>query len=260
MEDFSRRDLTFAGDRLDAIAGVLERHSRPTPSIRDRGLRHRGPPLVRGSRMGLPLHFFVEALSWRHYPTTAYSQICRIIGDTRGTILFPSWSWVGWTGRVETDLPSDVNVQAEATDAANVTLDFCHFSSRSLTRRPALIEVTRPVRCVLHTWTKFLVVDITPRQQSGLDNPFHGARGFENWTLTCCDATPESASMSSHPSMRKGVKYWAALLSSHDLISGESEPWLLLEGADELHTERIGFMRLQDVNSNHVRDAYFRIF
>lgn len=95
IEQYSTRSLTFSSDALDAFAGILSALERET-----------GQHFI----WALPTSFLGEALLWECYgsPERRLGPCAVRFSDGRVTKYnFPSWSWLGWTGKVEYQLMSD---------------------------------------------------------------------------------------------------------------------------------------------------------
>ena len=97
ITEFSRRDLSFEGDILDAFAGLLRSFKssyKPNPD-----------PLQ--YYFGLPSAWFELSLLWT--PLTNSPAIRRrnaTYHDTSGEdVPFPSWSWTGWVGKIHYQYP-----------------------------------------------------------------------------------------------------------------------------------------------------------
>lgn len=84
MEAYSKRNLSFPEDRLQAFLGMLG-------ALCD---QFKG-----GFRFGLPEDFFDVALLWES--ACDARRISRPADKTQGLSQFPSWSWAGWSGAVK---------------------------------------------------------------------------------------------------------------------------------------------------------------
>lgn len=106
---FTPRKLTYAGDRLAAIAGLLEGLYPPDLPY---GHKSALSGLLSGE------HFF-SCLSW-----TSRGPRQRVPRDATGTRALPSWSWVGWTGEVllwpTERIGSTVQIFPQIIDASNI--------------------------------------------------------------------------------------------------------------------------------------------
>jgi hypothetical protein len=81
VDEYSRRDLTFDSDSIDAFAGILSYLE----------------PFFRGEFLfGLPITEMENALLW--IPTR---EMQRRTHPETGKPIFPTWSWAGWHGKVE---------------------------------------------------------------------------------------------------------------------------------------------------------------
>lgn len=76
VSSYSRRQLTFQSDALNACRGTLSKITRNT------GV---------GFLWGLPVVAIIKALAWK-----AHQDDCVVRRPG-----FPSWSWLGWKGRIE---------------------------------------------------------------------------------------------------------------------------------------------------------------
>ena len=109
INQYNRRSLTYGGDALSAISGLLAVLSRKFAG----GFLH-----------GLPVKFFDVALSWQHHhdPMSDGSEELkrRIISEYPDRAMkritgFPSWSWTTWEGPIEFGLQE----AGEASDQEN---------------------------------------------------------------------------------------------------------------------------------------------
>jgi hypothetical protein len=89
VSQYSRRNLTYDSDALNAILGLLEVFQVRRPAIH----HFWGLPLVISSSLWERTASLADCLAWVHR-TRNNSQQCR-----RRTA-FPSWSWTGWEGIV----------------------------------------------------------------------------------------------------------------------------------------------------------------
>lgn len=85
IEEYSKRELTFQHDKLDAVEGMFT------------AFKARFGPAV---LWGIPEDFFDLALLWRFLRGSSLDR-----GLPRNTDLFPSWSWASW--------PSEVSYERE---------------------------------------------------------------------------------------------------------------------------------------------------
>lgn len=74
--DYSRRELTYKDDVLDAFSGITNTLTKT---------------FLGGFYFGLPRVFFDTAMLWQ-----STGQLLR-----RNEEVFPSWSWVGWVGKID---------------------------------------------------------------------------------------------------------------------------------------------------------------
>lgn len=74
--DYSRRELTYKNDVLDAFSGITNTLTKT---------------FLGGFYFGLPRLFFDTAMLWQ-----STGQLLR-----RNEEVFPSWSWVGWIGKID---------------------------------------------------------------------------------------------------------------------------------------------------------------
>ena len=84
-EEFSGRKLTYDGDALDACSGILNAFKRDF-------------------FWAIPVPLFSKVLRWGPYPQPGLKRrlaACkwRSRDGTIKEVQFPSWSWIGWTGR-----------------------------------------------------------------------------------------------------------------------------------------------------------------
>lgn len=86
VSGFSPRSFTMPGDILSAFTGIMTALLRSLSGD--------------GFFFGLPIHRFRQAMMW--YPTSPLKR--REVADFLGTdIPLPTWSWVGWEGKVGYD-------------------------------------------------------------------------------------------------------------------------------------------------------------
>jgi hypothetical protein len=88
VEEYSERDLTHHSDGLDAFTGILSALGEEA-----------GQQFI----WALPTSFLGDAFLWEYYGSTKRRGSCPIrFSDGRITKCdFPSWSWLGWVGKVE---------------------------------------------------------------------------------------------------------------------------------------------------------------
>ncbi len=89
VEDFSRRDLKYEQDVVDAFTGILNNFSLYPSDDSFTIFRH-----------AMPSQFFRLALEWQ---PTEPDTLRRRLPESNSSyrITFPSWSWAGWVGPVE---------------------------------------------------------------------------------------------------------------------------------------------------------------
>ncbi|KAI9738421.1 MAG: hypothetical protein M1834_008924 [Cirrosporium novae-zelandiae] len=130
IEEFSSRNVTYEEDALNAILGIFQRLQRLQPGahqfyglpIQDscafplKILQSRGH--AGGEIDYTPKHLgangvFAGALNWHHKPGSLKKR-----GANRRW-MFPSWTWLGWTGEVSWsleppwDTPNDIEINVE---------------------------------------------------------------------------------------------------------------------------------------------------
>jgi hypothetical protein len=109
VSEFSERELRFLSDRLNAMKGIFHRfETAPFPVHQLMGVpvfppwvchyRERDKPKVFARVNRIPEQGFLVGLTWSHGSNSATST--RIPE-------FPSWSWAGWTRRVDYTLKFD---------------------------------------------------------------------------------------------------------------------------------------------------------
>lgn len=97
IEEFSKRNLSFVGDILDATAGLRRAMGEAYPESKD-AIRYKEMKW----HYGLPSPWFEIALSW--LPEKVERR--KVIGeDGSVSTPFPSWSWTGWTGPLRYQYP-----------------------------------------------------------------------------------------------------------------------------------------------------------
>ncbi|KAK4504316.1 hypothetical protein PRZ48_005232 [Zasmidium cellare] len=87
VADYSRRNMTVAGDRFDAFRGIFERFCAKTKDEKLNGMLYALPP-----------DWFGTALLWTVPAGHPFPK--RNTHDATGATKLPSWSWVGWTGLI----------------------------------------------------------------------------------------------------------------------------------------------------------------
>ncbi|KJZ75642.1 hypothetical protein HIM_05105 [Hirsutella minnesotensis 3608] len=88
LEDYNKREFTYPEDCLNAFAGISLIFS---------------PQLAGGFISGIPTAIFDIALPWR-----PGNRIHRRIATDSSKVL-PSWSWAGWSGRIEFHSTTDTS-------------------------------------------------------------------------------------------------------------------------------------------------------
>lgn len=138
LREYTSKQLTYNGDRLDAFMGVFDRFCYSQS-------RHHKAILS-----GMPKQWFSRALSL--IPTGQGIPV-RLSQDSRGSRCLPSWSWAGWTGTAVHDITDQRDEtedgQCEVIDATNIT---CNLARTEWMSALALAELTHPVQVVLHVW------------------------------------------------------------------------------------------------------------
>lgn len=88
VEEYSARSLTYEADRLDAFEGILQALKRQADQT---------------FLWALPTSFLGSALTWPCESSSERRDDCHTLRASDGTSTlcpFPSWSWVGWKGKV----------------------------------------------------------------------------------------------------------------------------------------------------------------
>ena len=140
LQNFTERSLTHQGDRLDAFLGLATRvQSSDLPMNHVAALS------------GLRLEKFAADLQWSHFDPESASRISM---DARGSRILPSWSWVGWTGKI---LAQILTYTSEGTtkilDKANIE----HFVGPTLSDfSPQRCQPTIPLQVIVHLWAPSL--------------------------------------------------------------------------------------------------------
>jgi hypothetical protein len=106
VSEYSRRDLSFQGDVLDAFAGLLRRFRAS----------YEPNSLPLNYFFGLPSAWFELSLLWN---PLANSPKIRRRGEmyhmrSGVDIPFPSWSWTGWVGVVEYRYPQNIEARTQS--------------------------------------------------------------------------------------------------------------------------------------------------
>jgi len=87
VEEYTGRQLSFEHDVLNAFTAILEdAHTQDGITF----------------CWGLPIEYFSHALLWKRHMTGHEKNLLRRRHENQpGKASFPSWSWVGWIGKVE---------------------------------------------------------------------------------------------------------------------------------------------------------------
>ena len=149
-EELCSRNFTHISDRLDAFTGILNQCQPEDTS-----------PEVVMALSGLPRGLFTWGLTWKSFDKRKSK---RILFDTRHSRGFPSWSWVGWSGRLF--LPpykksTCKDCKMEVVDTANVKWTRFQWPEGF---QPHFIPVERPLQAVLHVWTEVALCRLIPEQ------------------------------------------------------------------------------------------------
>jgi hypothetical protein len=157
VQEYTKRSLTYEGDRFDAFNGILSSISR--------GYR---PPRETQALSGI-LTFSIESstrdslFDW-HIPGPSH----RIPHDKLNTRALPSWSWIGWSGAVNfgTEIPfyelvvmNENNIRLNST---NTLVQAVPWPSK-----PTPCTMTPKEGIVLHMWAPYLrckLIETTPQQ------------------------------------------------------------------------------------------------
>ncbi|CAH0047177.1 unnamed protein product [Clonostachys solani] len=92
VNEYSKRDLTYPGDIIDAFAGGLARFQRNCEAKN----------IQLNFIFGLPTTWFELSLLWRHVDGSHAERRSQKWRHPSGVeIAFPSWSWMGWIGGVD---------------------------------------------------------------------------------------------------------------------------------------------------------------
>ncbi|KAL9113088.1 MAG: hypothetical protein Q9227_002700 [Pyrenula ochraceoflavens] len=96
ITNYSRRNLTFEEDSLNAFAGIARHLAKSkNPIFNIAGLPFPYPPKKQGSEPFHDRDYLAKSLLWVHDNDDELGPIC----PTRRPA-FPSWSWGGWSGPV----------------------------------------------------------------------------------------------------------------------------------------------------------------
>jgi hypothetical protein len=181
VEEYTTRNFSYPGDRLDAFSGILRQLQPQTMSSEHID-----------ALSGLLFKDFFASLLWYALPPwrqrrERLTKTTRLHLDARGRRHLPSWSWVGWEGRItmdplKFDVPHDTNRHLDymavnqtglpsitIVDAANIV---CHtlFSPTDFQHR--LCEATAPLQVTLHLWVKTWPCTLAPKAQHGSDTVY----------------------------------------------------------------------------------------
>lgn len=151
--EYTDRNLTHSGDRLNGFAGLAQRF-RP-PDLSDEFMH---------ALSGLPLQWFWFALAWKEYDPDLWPQASsrRIEWNAIRTRKHPTWSWVGWTGMVtftgETEETQFTAFETTLLDPKNIkvapTRDDLFWDKWPATLEPLLGNDHDTI--TLHLWAKFV--------------------------------------------------------------------------------------------------------
>ncbi|KAF9224652.1 HET-domain-containing protein [Gyrodon lividus] len=90
VQDYSRTNLTFPHDVLNAFGGIFNRFNR---SGDNSGLSIR-------QTQGIPAHFLFQAMLW--FPSDhSQKRLCNPTQPGGSTERFSTWSWASWVGPIE---------------------------------------------------------------------------------------------------------------------------------------------------------------
>ncbi|KAI3316570.1 HET-domain-containing protein [Xylariaceae sp. AK1471] len=90
VQDYSRRNLTFPQDILNAFDGIFSRFKRSGDTL-DVSIRQ---------AQGIPAHFLFQAILW--FPSdNSQKRLCNPTQPGGLAEQFSSWSWTSWIGPVE---------------------------------------------------------------------------------------------------------------------------------------------------------------
>ena len=109
LQEYTTREFSHPGDRLDAFTGILRQLSPQRLSVEHLN-----------ALSGLPKNGFIQSLYW--LASDERDQLIRLPLDARGSRYLPSWSWAGWKGAVRMDTDGDFNRSEKISivDAANI--------------------------------------------------------------------------------------------------------------------------------------------
>ncbi|KAG8528397.1 uncharacterized protein KY384_007315 [Bacidia gigantensis] len=89
VAQYSGRCLTNAGDAMDAFSAILQQHKSLTGS---------------DFLWGMPTAYFESSLCWGRFEYTTLKRrpglTTHPVASSKRRVPFPSWSWLGWEGRV----------------------------------------------------------------------------------------------------------------------------------------------------------------
>lgn len=148
VQEYSRRTLSFPGDRLDAFWGILLSFadaSKPKWEIQALS----GFIVPNDNPRG---RSFDDSLHWQPAPRVTERSI-RIQYNTMRTWKLPSWSWVGWSGEVRFSEWFQPQLSVEVIDATNIKV---LGSFDWPPHKPQLCEINPELGVVLHFWTPIL--------------------------------------------------------------------------------------------------------
>lgn len=155
VENYTKRNLTFPEDRLDAFSGVLHALYLPVSGL---GVAQAG---VLG---GLPFDCFQQALCWLPLPSSSRRFPTRIPTDKLRRRRLPSWSWVGWSGAIRYYLDLDgACPMPQILDEQNILLQL---SKAHFLQEANLATEEEPIYTGLHLWTQCLRVRAKHLQHS----------------------------------------------------------------------------------------------
>ena len=148
MQEYSHRQLSHLGDRLDAFSGILTKFT-PVPSPGD-------PVLLAAALCGLPAEGFWAALLWE----SKARDSSRIKFDARGSRCIPSWTWAGWSGGMayyDTGLLENLGMyRVDMLDRGNIVVrprgEHAYWEEWPF--EPTLCAPNMPGAVTLHMWAK----------------------------------------------------------------------------------------------------------
>ena len=112
VESYTSRKLTHIGDRLDAFRALSDAFSGPNMQ---------SVPRWKTAAHGIPLRFLPRALFWQQDDADGRQGsplMSRLHSNARGDTYFPSWSWIGWSGRIQYSRFISVNARPRLTFTA----------------------------------------------------------------------------------------------------------------------------------------------